>query len=75
MKTPFETWLDKEVEDFTKKRTPPSVPDVVGFRHYMGIALTGLLKRGLNTAPEEALDKAAELAVLALKKEQDYRGS
>ena len=67
--------LEQEAKEFTKKRTPPNVPDVVGFRYYMGIALTGLLKRGLDTAPEEALNKAAELAVLALKKEQDYRGS
>ena len=66
--------LLREAEEFKQKRTPKSTPDVEAYRYYMGMALQGILLRGL-TAPEEALEKAAELAVLATKKEEDFRGA
>lgn len=66
--------LEKEAKEFKQKRTPPSTSDVESYRYYMGIALQEILRRGL-TAPEEALEKAAEIAVLALKKENDFKGA
>jgi hypothetical protein len=66
--------LEKEAKEFKQKRTPPSTPDVEAYRYYMGIALKGILERGL-TAPEEALEEAAKLAVLAIQKERNFRGA
>lgn len=66
--------LEQEAEEFLKKRTPTEEPDVESFRFYLGIALSGYLSEGYNTRPEEVLNKAAELAVLAQQKEKEYLG-
>lgn len=64
--------LEKEAEDFLKRKAPASkVPDRTGLRFYLGCALSGLLANGGSTRPEEVLNEAAKLAVLALQKENE----
>lgn len=66
--------LEQEAKEFLQKKTPAEEPDVESFRFYLGVALSGYLSGGL-TRPEEVLNKAAELAVLAQQKEKEYSGS
>ena len=65
--------LEREAKLFLQRKTPTQVTDNTGFRCYMAAAITGYLSRG-EIVPEEVLEKAAELAVLALEKERELTG-